>query len=288
MVELEIPDGDPWWMSLDVWPVPGSNPLGAEGIPIAGEPCYLWARVTNKGSTSVSDATVRFYWADPSVGFDRTTANLVGTSFVSLGAGETSEVLCLTPWVPEFVNDGHECILAEAFHPTFDALPATAAFDVPTDRHVAQRNLSVVLGAAGFFSLAFMVVNPLRLERNYSLRVMRGRLETVRPLAKRLGLKMAPDGAEGKIATAGIIEGRCPDKDALRHLRGDGHTAAKVRGNGRQMRQLVGTVEGGDALVHVEQWDGKRRVGGLSVLVLAGSAIREPDQRPFTKREALP
>jgi hypothetical protein len=103
-VNLEIPDGDPWYDSPNLWTVPGNNPEGPVGTPIAGEPCYVWARVTNSGTTKVSNATVRFYWANPAVGFNRTTANLLGTSFVTLDSGQTADVLCLTPWFPEGVT----------------------------------------------------------------------------------------------------------------------------------------------------------------------------------------
>ena len=72
-IELEIPDGDPWYLSPNLWTVPGNDPEGPVGMPIAGRPCYVWARVTNRGRTSVTNATVRFYWANPAVGFDRTT-----------------------------------------------------------------------------------------------------------------------------------------------------------------------------------------------------------------------
>src|SRR5688572_17757388 len=134
-VQLEIQDGSPyWWLSLDVWTVPGNDPEGAPGLPIVGEPCYLWARVHNAGTDAVANATVRFYWANPSVGFDRNSANHIGNANVSLNSGETKEVLCLVAWNPIFVNGGHECILAEAFHTSLDPLPASPTFNVPTDR----------------------------------------------------------------------------------------------------------------------------------------------------------
>lgn len=60
-VELEIRDGDPWWLSPDVWVVPGIDPLGAPGMPIAGMPAYIWARVRNLGDTDVANAEVRYY-----------------------------------------------------------------------------------------------------------------------------------------------------------------------------------------------------------------------------------
>ena len=34
-VELEIRDGDPWYLSPDVWTVPGNDPEGPPGLPIA-------------------------------------------------------------------------------------------------------------------------------------------------------------------------------------------------------------------------------------------------------------
>src|SRR5690242_16116569 len=95
-VQLEVHDGNPWWASPDIWVVPGDDPDGPIGSPVAGTPAYVWARVTNNGETAVSDATVRFYWANPSVGVDRTTANLIGTAFVTLAGGQSDEVLCLT------------------------------------------------------------------------------------------------------------------------------------------------------------------------------------------------
>lgn len=91
-VELENRDGDLWWLSPDVWVVPGTDPEGSPGTPIAGTPAYMWARVRNNGTSTVNNAEVRFYWADPSAAFDRNTAHYVGSSFVSLGPAEISDV----------------------------------------------------------------------------------------------------------------------------------------------------------------------------------------------------
>lgn len=121
--QLEIIGGNPWWMSPDIWTVPGSNPEGAPGTPIAGQTCFLWARVRKYGNSRVSNATVRYYWANLAVGFDRNTAHLIGASNVNLTPGEMAKVLCLTPWISEFVNDGHECVLAEAFHTHYHLRP---------------------------------------------------------------------------------------------------------------------------------------------------------------------
>ncbi|QND31719.1 hypothetical protein HB772_04975 [Sinorhizobium meliloti] len=271
-VQLEIRDGDPWWLSPDIWVVPGPDPLGASGLPIVGVEAFLWARVRNSGSTSVTNARVNFYWADPSVGFDRTTAHPIGTAFASVDPGASVEVLSLQPWIPEFVNDGHECVLAEAFHVPQDPLPATAAFNVPNDRHVAQRNLSVVQAfTSGFFRFTFSVWNTGRLDRRFDVRIETGNAAELKPLLPTLGPKFELPDLAGRLAGARFVEDRCADPEAL----AKGHEAepglaAPVPARRRINRTLVGRLEGGAALLHLVQREGERVVGGLSLVVLPG------------------
>jgi len=266
-VELEIPDGDPWYLSPNIWTVPGSDPEGPAGAPVEGDPCYLWARVTNNGNFLVQNATVRFYWANPSVGFDRTTANLVGTSFVTLSAGETQDVLCLTPWYPEYVNQGHECVLAEAFHPSDDPLPGTVQFNVPTDRHVAQRNLSVISSPDGAFMMAFSMHNPSRKAKRIKLKIRTQPLKTLHLLAVQFNIKKYLGLKEGDLEDADLIDMPCPTPGELKK-------AKKIKGEfelepgQRRGITLAGMVKGGPTLIHVEQWEGKCLTGGLAVLVV--------------------
>ena len=260
-VELTIRDGNPWWMSPDVWVVPGTDPNGAPGMPVAGEPAYLWARVTNAGTAAVSNATVRFYWANPSVGFDRTTATQIGTSFVTLDPGEVTEVLCLTPWVPIYLNQGHECVLAEAFHNS-DALPSGSTFNVPTDRHVAQLNLALVHGA-GPMRYPFTIVNRERVSNEFTVRVRQGHLRELQPLRKQLP-RIDVAVKEGRLRSFAFSEEVCPT-DA-RDPRRTEPLVVKLRGGSSAFRTLVAIVEGGPTLVHVEQIHRDRIVGGLSVL----------------------
>ncbi|WP_392476282.1 hypothetical protein [Nostoc sp. C110] len=265
-VNLEIQDGNPWWDSPNIWTVPGDNPEGAMGIPIAGKSCYVWANVVNNGTSSVENATVRFYWANPSVGFDRTTANFIGTAYVKLGSGESADVLCLTPWVPQFVNEGHECLLAEAFHPALDPLPATKEFNVPTDRHTAQRNISVALAARGFFRLAFEIHNPEPKAKKFQIRVRQDRLEQIKPLIQHLGRDFKISG-EGEVAEIGFVQTLYPCEDQLKNAVPviDG---IEIEPGQRTGLTLLGTVKGGASLLHVEQLVDNSTVGGLSVLVL--------------------
>ncbi|KAF2276478.1 uncharacterized protein EI97DRAFT_458404 [Westerdykella ornata] len=67
---------------------------------------------------------------------------LVGQSFVDLDAGETKEVLCLSPWTPIVV--GHFCVICEISAPE-DPSPFTSDshWDIH-DRHVAQHNIDVI------------------------------------------------------------------------------------------------------------------------------------------------
>jgi len=267
-VSLEIRDGNPWWLSPDLWTVPGSDPEGPEGVPIEGQSCYVWARVTNNGTTPVQNATVRFYWANPAVGFDRTTANLIGISYVTLDDGESKEVLCLTPWVPEFVNEGHECILAEAFHSSLDPLPGTQDFNVPTDRHVAQRNINVLRAAKGMFKLVFEVHNTERKARSFRIRAFQAKLGQVEPLIPHLGLDSEILGKEAKVRKLGFVNEFCPGRNAFKDAIPE-IEEIEVGPNQRICLTLIGAIVGeGASLVHVEQLAGDCVIGGLSALVL--------------------
>ena len=276
-VLLEIPDGSPnWWLSPNIWTVPGNDPGGAPGMPIAGEQCFLYARVTNNGTDAVQNATVRFYWADPSVGFDRNTANHIGDANVSLNAGETQDVLCLVPWMPTFVNGGHECVLAEAFHPTYDPLPATPDFNVPTDRHVAQRNLSVLMMMKSMmFHLPFQVCNTQRQVRTFQIRTKMGRLEELTALANHTGRPMHDVGG-GEVQNLGFIDSPCPDEDDRKHAK-PSIDRLEVNPGICKGLSLVGELKGESALVHVVQLADDKEVGGLSVLLVRSN--RQPEMQ---------
>jgi len=268
-VELEIPDGSPnWWLSPNIWTVPGSDPGGAPGLPVTGEQCFLYARVTNNGSDAVQNATVRFYWADPSVGFDRTTANHVGDANVSLNASETQDVLCLVPWVPTFVNGGHECILAEAFHPAYDPLPASPVFNVPTDRHVAQRNLSVLLVAKNqkMFSLSFQVCNTQRIGRTFHVSTRIGSPKELKQLLPHLGRSFRAS-EKGGIEHLGFVTKPCPDESDRKRAK-PVIERLEVKPNMCTGLSVVGELNGEAALVHVIQTAEGKEVGGLSILVV--------------------
>ncbi|SDX32017.1 hypothetical protein SAMN05444487_11420 [Marininema mesophilum] len=268
-VKLEIQDGSPWYLSPDIWTVSGDDPLGTPGQPIVGQPCYIWARVHNNGKDAIQNANVRFYWANPAVGFNRKTANFIGKAYVSLAGSETREVLCLSPWNPSFVNNGHECVMVEASHP-YDPLQAGLTFNVTTDRHVAQRNLTVLRLRKGnaHFTLRFELHNPSRLAQTYRITSRVGHLKEIKPLLPHLGHDI-PHHGEGTIVQAGFVTESCPDKDDSNKAQ----PTSKVEiGPGATVGlSVVGVLEGEIALLHVVQKAEEQEIGGLSILVFQGN-----------------
>ena len=70
-----------------------------------------------------------------------------GPSGSYLSRGCHAIVKCPETWVPDFVNNGHECLVVRASEPLFDAV-AKEQFSASADRHVAQRNIAVVRSAS--------------------------------------------------------------------------------------------------------------------------------------------
>jgi hypothetical protein len=114
-----------------------------------------------------------------------------------LNAGETKEVLCLTPWVPVIVNDGHECVVAEAVTP-YDPLPKPLSdeFDPPTYHQIAQLNLHVLeLNAMmGFMVFPIQLSAPLRIPKDVIITVENVQFDEEREkeFFRQIGLKKIP------------------------------------------------------------------------------------------------
>ena len=122
--QVEIRDGNPYWyLSPDIWVVPGSDPAGPPGAPVAGEPAYVWARIENHGDQDVLGVRVDLWWADPTFQVTRSTAHPIGSAYGDALAGTgPQDVLCLVPWLPVVVNGGHECLVATATYPATPSL----------------------------------------------------------------------------------------------------------------------------------------------------------------------
>ena len=214
-IELEIQDGFPnWWNSPDIWIVPGNDPAGSPGPPIAGQNAYLWGRVRNNGKTSANSAQVNFYWSNPATGVLRSNSTLIGSSFVSLDPGEIQEVLCLTPWIPIVVNDGHECVVAEVIH-VLDPLPSplTDAFDPPTHKQIAQRNLSVLLMDMLMIVMPIQLSAPAREKKTFEIKVELGNEINPKALLQ-LGISNKEYCKEPMVKVALSLDKECERVDA--------------------------------------------------------------------------
>ena len=284
-VELWIDDGSPhWYLSPDIWVVPSDDPNDPPGVPFANVSAYVWARVHNRGTTAVSNATVRYYWADPSTAITPSTATLIGTSSASLAAGETKDVLCVTPWLPQYVNNGHECLIAEAFAPS-DPLPPQGPmdpFNVPTVRQIAQKNITVggMMAKMAVFIHPFMVMNTAGLgDETVQVRVRRGEIASLKPLMAGLGLRQLPEEA-GNLDRFGIQPYRCGD-ELERQPSQD--TRLDLKPGMQQGMALVVPLpkerkSGAGALFLIEQMVGDRLVGGVGVLMLPEGDPAEPNR----------
>jgi hypothetical protein len=138
-----IPSGVAHWRSPDIW-VESSDPTGNA---VAGEQNFLHVRIFNLGMARATPVAINYYWANPALGLGAVNMNLIGTEWVEVKSQFSREVRCSTPWVPVVVNNGHECLKVNCTNPIAD--PITAPFQPTVDRHVGQRNITVLQGQAG-------------------------------------------------------------------------------------------------------------------------------------------
>ena len=289
-VELWINDGTPWYLSPDIWTVPSDDPNDPPGIPFANVSAYVWARVRNQGSNAVNNATVRFYWANPSSAINDSTANLIGSSSVSLAAGETKPVLCVTPWIPQWVNNGHECLIAEAFAPS-DALPPRSPatpYDVPGWRQMAQKNLTI--GAAAMRMMHYIhpfLAGNLSAGRAIRLVARRAPLETLKPLAAGLGLRTLPEEAEG-LKEFGLQPYRCGDviQEKAKPEFSMELPPKHQQGMALTVRLPKEFKSGTGALFLIEQFEGEKITGGVGVLIVPEADLPTQPKRRRSKQDA--
>jgi hypothetical protein len=270
-VELTIRDGDPVYLSPDIWVVPGNDPNAEPGPPIANTPNFIWARVANRGTTAVESATVKYYWGNPATYLTRANMTAVGTSYVSLAPDESKEVLCVTPWVPTWVNDGHECLIVETYC-AGDPLPPhteSSPFEVGANRQIAQLNLVLLmpLGEDQVVSFAFSASTPAKTHlKDWRLVVTRCPVARTKGLERQLGRLALKDlGEEVEFglqpyATGQPLreKGRKQINLRLRHAEQEGFAfTARFPGGG----------SGRGGLFLIEEHAGGALAGGIGIVV---------------------
>ena len=268
--QLVIRDGTPnWWSSPDIWVVPSSDPNGAPGQPVAGEPSFVWGRVHNEGEQAVTGASVNFYWSNPATGVLRSNSTPIGSAFVDLIAGETKEVLCVIPWIPVVVNNGHECLVAEIVHGA-DPLPSPLpdAFGPPAYRQVAQKNLSVLALQKSMRVLPIQLTAPKRAKKALVLTVETGG-ELDKENLLQAGLRGFVPSRKGSCKTALGVESGCGEGKPQQELK-----IELEPGTSRAVYLALAPDEPLEPksyqLVHVVSHEGRKVEGGISLIVING------------------
>jgi hypothetical protein len=259
---LVIDDGDPWWLSPNLWVVDQSSPGDpSPGViaPLVGSTYLLKALVRNTGTSRVDSARVDFFWADPSIGITRANANAIGSAFVTVDAGSSAEALELVPWTPSFVNGGHICVVAAVISP---GGTVTNALDAVTDPAVAQRNLDLVLAMKGRFAVAFTVCNTSAEGGTVKVDVQELKAESL----KALGIEGRFEGLEG-VEVLGFTRDRCPDRDDWREKEVD--PVLELDPLACAGLTLVGDLRSDAAAFSIVGRLKDRTIGGISVLVLS-------------------
>lgn len=155
----------PCWTSPDIHVFPygvGVDLAQAVIQPRVGETYQLGVHVWNLGKFAAYGVLVRAWWVLPGFSPNATDPlfqpHLIGSTLIDLGDRYSEDahqiVLLPEPWEVEDAADGHQCLFACA--ESFADPHGGDTFAANSDRHVGQRNISVI-GAAddalGFLQL---------------------------------------------------------------------------------------------------------------------------------------
>lgn len=166
---VPLPGGLQFWTSPDIAIVKPGGIVGGEAVPM--QPNQVRITVWNGGGIPAVDAYVDAFVADPSTVITPATATPIGGANITI-QGYSSTTVDL-PWTPDAADAGHRCILARV---SLIAPPDTytnpAVFDVVGDRHVAQRNISVLSVPAGRTTTFRFLMQPLSAEGTKPVRLV--------------------------------------------------------------------------------------------------------------------
>ena len=283
-----LPAGLESWLSPDIVVIKPDGTRGAEAV--AGDINQVEVTVTNDGGINAVDAYVEAFVADPSVGFTPATATLIGGGFLTI-PGYTRQAIAFS-WVPPLSEAGHRCLAARVnLTIPLDGYYDGTVFDVRNDRHVAQRNISVVaLGTNQMMMFSFRIINPKSAKQRFAVQVRQVTdPRRLRSIGQALGsgllqfsgreltgfgmqMRKAPkedrdaDPARERLAaaTVGAAERAIPRQRAFRL----DMTPNEVRTCELVVAREPGASLGDLHVLEVVQVDGKQQaVGGLTVVV---------------------
>ncbi|KAJ6100378.1 hypothetical protein N7499_000008 [Penicillium canescens] len=266
----------PLYLNPNIWTVVGVDPTTAPlSAPRTNSTTWIWCSVANTGSQPINAVAVRFYVRDPSTVLTPGSGPPLGTSTVALLAGETKEVLCVTPWIPAWVNNGHECVVCEL---SASADPGVFPPDAPwdlNDRHVAQRNFQLVTAvSASLFTFSHIVVLGLANDSMARVTIRPGSEKVFHQTLQSVGLEeRVTKNVTGSCRFGLLANYRCHNQ-----LPEDPTNSAEIQVKLERNNQAGATAvvrgpsegwsEGSAGLFYIEQLDNKGSlIGGSAVMV---------------------
>lgn len=147
------------WASPDI--LVDAPPYGSVDLnPVFGQVNHVWAVVHNRSDANITNARVRYYWANPYAGFAPSNWQLIpGTAGhpnptnTFTVPGNSSVQAPYVEWIPAPVpgvsDPAHQCLLAIAFvnddpKDSTNPNPIVYPFDIRWDNNIAARNVHVV------------------------------------------------------------------------------------------------------------------------------------------------
>ncbi|MCO6453133.1 MAG: VWA domain-containing protein [Caldilineales bacterium] len=135
-----VPSGEPWWLSPDLWVRNNDDGGAVHQNPIGGQRNYIYARVWNRGSTTVQNIDVNLYFAQTSLGLvwpDDWNELSPSRTIASLAPGQSAVVSI--PWdTPNLA--GHFCLFVRINAPG-DPLRVN---NVEWENNLAMHNLHIL------------------------------------------------------------------------------------------------------------------------------------------------
>ncbi|KAF2179646.1 hypothetical protein K469DRAFT_693890 [Zopfia rhizophila CBS 207.26] len=259
-----------------------SDPTPA--IPTRDVPIYIFASVTNTGKETTNGASVKFWICSPSTVPVTETPAPFAVSNVSLNPGETKEVLCVRPWIPEWTNNGHVCIVCEV-----SDLNDPAPAHPPTtwnvyDRHVAQHNVDIRFNEARKFGiLSTMSAFSLPKRANIKVSIRQAPKDTFKLAMAKFGLKGRKNVSDS--THAGLLDrfepGDTLPQEAPHAVEWKDFNAGLQRPFHAFLKLPDDHGENSTAIYFVEQHDDKGKlVGGVAIILLGGKQLDVPRFQP--------
>ncbi len=147
--------GESWWASPDIWVRYLPDGVEEHQNPRGSETNYVYVRVRNRGTATMTSIAVDLYWAAGAAAIPWPGGwTPVGTANIASLAPGASAVVSL-PWIPPL--SGHYCFLARV-HSAED--PVRYEGLVPFDNNLCQRNIHVLDPESTHHDSSIIIANP--------------------------------------------------------------------------------------------------------------------------------